>query len=83
MSNQPTSPQQDPSDEPRFLTPQQVALMCGLSTDAIYRAIDRGDIPAVRLCSRLRIHAHVFEAWMNANTVGPNTNLESPDAAAS
>lgn len=59
----------EPKQPPRFLTPQQVALMCGLSTDAIYRAIDRGDLPAVRLCSRLRIHEHEFEQWMDAHTI--------------
>ena len=43
--------------------------MCGLPTDAIYRAIDRGDLPAVRLCSRLRIHEHEFQQWMDAHTI--------------
>lgn len=59
----------EPLHPPRFLTPQQVALMCGLSTDAIYRAIDSGDLPALRLCSRLRIHEHEFEQWMDAHTI--------------
>jgi hypothetical protein len=29
--------------------------MCGLSPRAVYRAIERGELVASRLCSRLRI----------------------------
>lgn len=72
----------DPGEPPRFRTPQQIALICGLSTDAIYRAIERGDLTAVRLCSRLRIHDHDFQEWMRSNTTGPSTQTE-PDTAAS
>jgi excisionase family DNA binding protein len=41
--------------EPIFLRPREAAALAGLSTRAIYRAIDRGELRGVRLCSRLRI----------------------------
>lgn len=63
--------------EPLFLTVQQVALMCGLSTDTIYAAINRGDLIAVRPCSRLRIYEHDFHAWLRAHTTGPSTDADS------
>ena len=46
-----------PPFEPMFLRPREAAALAGLSTRAIYRAIDRGELRAVRLCSRLRIPA--------------------------
>src|SRR4051812_6299178 len=44
-----------PEENPMFLRPAEAAALAGLSTRAIYRAIARGDLPASRLCSRLRI----------------------------
>ena len=41
--------------KPMFLRPAEAAELAGLSTRAIYRAIQRGELRAVRLCSRLRI----------------------------
>jgi excisionase family DNA binding protein len=55
--------------EPIFLRPREAAALAGLSTRAIYRAIDRGDLRAVRLCSRLRIPREAFEAWIASSTV--------------
>ena len=37
--------------EPIFLRPREAAELAGLSTRAIYGAINRGELPAVRLCS--------------------------------
>ena len=53
-----------PPAEPMFLRPAEAAAIAGLSTRAIYRAIDRGELRAVRLCSRLRIPRDAFEAWI-------------------
>ncbi len=47
--------------EPMFLRPAEAAKLAGLSTRAIYRAIQRGELRAVRLCSRLRIPRDGFE----------------------
>jgi excisionase family DNA binding protein len=52
-----------------FLRPREVAALAGLSTRAIYRAIDRGELRAVRLCSRLRIRRDAFEAWIGSSAV--------------
>jgi excisionase family DNA binding protein len=35
--------------------------LTGLSTRAIYRAIERGELRAARLCSRLRIPRAAFD----------------------
>lgn len=53
-----------PPVEPMFLRPREAAALAGLSTRAIYRAIDRGELRAVRLCSRLRIPRDAFDAWI-------------------
>ena len=55
--------------EPKFLRPAEAAALAGLSTRAIYRAIDRGELRAARLCSRLRIPRDAFEAWIASSTV--------------
>src|SRR5918995_2964413 len=55
--------------EAMFLRPAEAAALAGLSTRAIYRAIGRGELRAVRLCSRLRIPRDAFEAWIASSTV--------------
>jgi excisionase family DNA binding protein len=53
------------SDQDRmFLRPAEAAKLAGLSTRAIYRAIQRGELRAVRLCSRLRIPRDAFDDWI-------------------
>jgi excisionase family DNA binding protein len=52
-----------------FLRPAEAAALACLSTRAIYRAIDRGEQRAVRLCSRLRIPRDAFEAWIASSAV--------------
>ena len=47
-----------------FLRPAEAATLAGLSTRAIYRAIQRGELRAVRLCSRLRIPREDFDDWV-------------------
>ncbi|MEA2275767.1 MAG: Helix-turn-helix domain [Solirubrobacteraceae bacterium] len=47
-----------------FLRPAEAAALAGLSTRAICRAIQRGDVRAVRLCSRLRIPRDDFDDWI-------------------
>ena len=50
--------------EAAFLRPSEAAEITGLSTRAIYRAIERGELPAARLCSRLRIPRAAFDEWV-------------------
>src|SRR5215216_321309 len=52
-----------------FLRPAEAAALACLSTRAIYRAIARGELRAVRLCSRLRIPRDAFDAWIASSTV--------------
>lgn len=55
--------------QPMFLRPAEAAALAGLSTRAIYRAIQRGELRAVRLCSRLRIPQAAFEEWVERSVV--------------
>ena len=48
----------------RLLSPAEVARACGLSRRAVYRAIGRGELPAARLCNRLRVRAVDLERWI-------------------
>jgi excisionase family DNA binding protein len=53
------------SREAAFLRPAEAAELTGLSTTAIYRAIERGELRASRLCSRLRIPRNAFDEWVD------------------
>jgi excisionase family DNA binding protein len=60
-------------DQPdrRLLAPDEVASICGLSRKAVYRAIERGELRASRLCSRLRITREDVDRWIEASLVAP------------
>jgi excisionase family DNA binding protein len=62
---------------PTLLSPENVAEACGLSRRAVYRAIERGELRASRLCSRIRIRPDDVEAWVQENQIAP-----PPDGAA-
>jgi excisionase family DNA binding protein len=57
-----------------LLSPEQVARRCGLSRRAVYRAIDRGELRASRLCSRIRIRAEDVDAWVQENQIEPSSH---------
>ena len=48
----------------RLLTVRDVAVRCQLSEKAIRRAIDAGQLRAVKLCSRIRISPDALEEWI-------------------
>lgn len=50
-----------------LLSPNDVAVKCGLSRKAVYRAIERGELPASKLCSRLRIRSTDLDTWIEEN----------------
>ena len=50
-----------------LLRPDEVAVLCGLSRKAVYRAIERGELRASKLCSRLRIVPEDIDHWIEAN----------------
>jgi excisionase family DNA binding protein len=62
--------------ESAFKSPKEIAELCGLSTRAIYRAIARGELPATRLCGRLRCSSADVEDWIGANRVEPVIKLK-------
>ena len=45
--------------------------MCGLSRKAVYRAIERGELRASKLCSRLRITPEDLARWIEASQIEP------------
>jgi excisionase family DNA binding protein len=49
-----------------LMSPDEVARWCGLSRRAVYRAIERGELSASRLCHRLRVRPSDVEAWVEA-----------------
>ena len=52
-----------------LMSPEDVAKWCGLSRRAVYRAIERGELSASRLCHRLRVRPSDVEAWVEATRV--------------
>ena len=65
------------SDE-HLLSAEDVARLCGLSRKAVYRAVERGELKAFRLCSRLRIDPGAVEAWLEGNVVEPSGRAAIP-----
>lgn len=59
------------TDTERLLSPEEVAERCSLSKRAVYRAIERGELPASRLCSRLRIRQDHLDAWIEGSRIAP------------
>lgn len=60
------------SDETqRLLSPSEVAEYCGLNYRTVLRAIEAGELPASRLCSRLRVSRYDMLAWIHAGEVRP------------
>jgi len=67
-----------PADADALLSPEQVARRCGLSRRAVYRAIERGELRASRLCSRIRIRAADVEAWVDEHEIEPSSKGTRP-----
>lgn len=65
------------SDE--MLTPAQIAARTQLSENAVYRAIEAGELVATKLRGRLRVEPDDFEAWKLANRVTPKARERRPD----
>jgi excisionase family DNA binding protein len=63
---------------PSLLTPEDVATACGLSRRAVYRAIERGELRASRLCSRIRICPADVDAWVHENQIDPSCHSTRP-----
>jgi excisionase family DNA binding protein len=63
--------------------PAELAAMVGLSTKAIYRAVERGELEAAKVANgtRLLIPAEAAEAWLARNAVVPTARVEPADGA--
>ena len=61
------------SAPPRYLTVAEAARASGFSRQAVYRAIERGELAASTVCSRRRIHPDDFLAWMDGDRDAPLT----------
>ncbi|MGH3040984.1 MAG: helix-turn-helix domain-containing protein [Gaiellaceae bacterium] len=57
-----------------LLSSEEVARACGLSRRAVYRAIARGELPAARLCHRLRVRPADLELWIAERTLSCPTD---------
>jgi excisionase family DNA binding protein len=57
----------DSGTEWHMLSIKDVASACRLSEKAVRRAIDEGELPAVKLRSRLRITPQDFAAWIESS----------------
>jgi excisionase family DNA binding protein len=68
----------EPPSERRLLAPNEVAALCGLSRKAVYRAIERGELPASKLCSRLRIRPEDLDLWIEANRLEKEAAVSRP-----
>jgi hypothetical protein len=53
------------------ITPKDIATLEQLSPDAIYTAIASGDLPARKVCGRLRVEQADYEAWKRRHRVRP------------
>lgn len=62
-----------PVDERLAYRPAELAALVGLSTKAIYRAIERGELHAVKVAngSRLLVPAAATDEWLEADAVAP------------
>jgi excisionase family DNA binding protein len=66
-----------------LLSVREVAAACQLSEKAVRRAIDDGELPAVKLRSRVRVTPEDLKGWIaassrNASTVRPSPRRRAP-----
>ncbi len=61
-----------------LLTVRDVAEVTGLSDRAIYAAVARGDLRAIRVCSRIRIPQEWFDEWLDRAVVEPEPAFVMP-----
>ena len=55
-----------PTEAPRIYSVAEVALMLGMSTMTVYRAIAAGEFPAIKVRNRLIVPARAIEAMAEA-----------------
>jgi excisionase family DNA binding protein len=65
------------SDE-RLVSVAEVASLVGLSAKAVRRAVERGELPASKLCGRIRVRREDVDAWVESNQVRPRAAPARP-----
>ena len=61
-----------------LMSVEEVGELCGLSRRAVYRAIERGELTASRICHRLRIEPVEVEAWIRREQVQVVRQFDPP-----
>jgi excisionase family DNA binding protein len=61
-----------------LMTVKDVAVACQLSETAVRRAIADGELPAVKLRSRMRIVRAEFDTWLSSQRHAPTHGRPSP-----
>jgi excisionase family DNA binding protein len=56
----------------QLLTVEQAAERLALHHGAVRRAIKRGDLPAMKFCSRIRIDANELRVWVERQRITPD-----------
>ena len=64
-------------DTTALMTVAEAAEHVGLNHRAIRRAIARGELRAVKVCSRIRIAPDDFARWLDANRLAPSATEPS------
>lgn len=64
--------------QPRLLSIKEIASACQLSEKAVRRAIEDGELIAVKLRSRLRVTPQDFEAWLISSQRRRDRDVISP-----
>jgi excisionase family DNA binding protein len=59
-------------DTSELLTPGAVAELLAVSKPTVYRLVESGDLPAVRIGGQLRIDANELGEWIEHNRVEAN-----------
>ncbi len=65
-------------EAPRFYSVAEVAAMLGMSAMTVYRAINAGEFPAVRIRGRLIVPAKAVEAMVDA-AIADRTVVDAAD----
>jgi excisionase family DNA binding protein len=65
-----------------LLTPQQAAMLCQVSVDRIYEWTRQPGFPVIKEPHQLRIHARLFDEWLERRAVEGRTQQEEEQTAA-
>jgi excisionase family DNA binding protein len=60
----------------QLLTVSDAARQLGLKHQALRRAIKRGELPAMKICSRIRIDPDELRSWVEERRVRPQDTAD-------